>query len=116
MIPYTDIRSIPILFSPRIHRHCGTNLAILALIIFECVINLFNQLSVNTLTPLLYVSAGIAFEIHVTVNKLLNKIFYPFYFVSGIIQFLTVTSHPSEKHLQVAIEAFKEIERLETEK
>lgn len=102
--------------SSRIHRHCGTNLAILALIIFECVINLFDQLSVNILTPLLYVSAGIAFEIHVTDNKLLNKIFYPFYFVSGIIQFLTVTSHPSEKHLQVAIEAFKEIERLETEK
>lgn len=101
--------------SSRIHRHCGTNLVILAVIIFHLIINLFGQLSVNWILLILYMSTGVAYEIHTNDNKILNKLFSPFYFLSGLVQFIAVTSKPSDKHLRVAIEAFNEIEMLENE-
>ncbi|AQS42442.1 DUF1385 domain-containing protein (plasmid) [Bacillus velezensis] len=98
----------------RIHRYCGTNFIILEMLIFCFAINSLDKLYIDTFLLILYLASGIAYEIHVNDNKFLNCVLYPFYFFCGIIQFLIVTSQPSEEHLQIAIEAFNEIERLET--
>ncbi|MCJ8223740.1 DUF1385 domain-containing protein [Bacillus sonorensis] len=100
----------------RIHRYCGTNLVILILIIYFCMmIFLDSHFSFSLNLMALFISTAVAYEIHISENEKLNIVLYPLYFVTGMIQYLTVTSKPDDKHLLVAIAAFKEVEKLEGE-
>lgn len=82
----------------RIHKNCGTNLVVFLIVIYS-ILSFF----ISNFYVLIMLTMCLAYEIFLIESRLL----LPFYWIGGIFQYFFFTSEPSNKHLEVAVAAYK---------
>ena len=82
----------------RIHKNCGTNLVVFLFVIYS-ILSFF----ISNFYVLIMLTMCLAYEIFLIESRLL----LPFYWIGGIFQYFFFTSEPSNKHLEVAVAAYK---------
>jgi uncharacterized protein YqhQ len=95
----------------RVHRYCGTNLVIFILSSFVLILP-----SKLPLIIVVLLSIIIGYEVFVSDNKLVVKLFKPFYFVGSLSQHYLFTKQPSTAQIEVAIKAIQELSVIEQQK
>lgn len=92
----------------RISASCGTNLVMFVLL-FVVVGNLI----IPNIWITLFLSFAVGYEVYRIERGFIRKIVSPLYMLGGAVQWLLFTSQPSQKELEVAIRAIKELEEAE---
>ncbi|MED4354792.1 DUF1385 domain-containing protein [Schinkia azotoformans] len=98
----------------RVHRRCGTNYLVIAILVFIVIYYLFYLPNIYGIL-MLTLAFPIAYEIMIFENKYFKIVTKPLLWVGYLCQFLFFTSNPKDKHIEVALASFNRLLKLENE-